>query len=116
MQYIILFLSIIIGVIGQIFLKKGMMVIGVFHLSNIVKIFFNPFVFIGFLFYGISSVMWLYSLSKFELNTIYPLLSLGYIFTMIAGYYLFNESITIYKVISILLICSGVILMGVKSA
>lgn len=115
MQYIILFLSIIIGVIGQIFLKKGMMVVGVFHLSNIVKIFFNPFVFVGFLFYGVSSIMWLYSLSKFELSTIYPLLSLGYIFTMIAGYYLFSESITIYKIVSILLICSGVILMGIKN-
>lgn len=114
MKYIIVVISILFGVIGQVLFKKGMVALGGFQISHIINILFNPFIFCGFLFYGSSSIMWLYILSKFELSTVYPLLSVGYILTAVAGYYLFNETINVYKVISILLICVGVILMNWK--
>ncbi len=114
MKYIIVAISIIFGVIGQVLFKKGMVVLGGFQISQIIKILFNPYIFCGFMFYGISSIMWLYVLSKFELSTVYPLLSVGYILTAVAGYYIFSETISTYKIISIVLICSGVILMNWK--
>ena len=103
-----------LGAVGQIFFKKGMSVIGAFYIKDIIKILFNPWIFSGFVFYGSSSIIWLYSLSKFQLSSIYPLLSLGYIITCFAGVYLFNESITKTNILGIALICIGVILITFK--
>lgn len=110
-NYLIVFTCIIFGVIGQVFFKKGMLVLGGFDFTKIFSILFSPSILLGFLFYGSSSILWLYVLSKFELSKIYPVLSLSYIGTLFAGYFLFGEAITFNKIIGILLICFGIIFL-----
>ena len=51
-------------------------------------------------------------LSKLELSKAYPLVSLGYVFTLILGYFLLHESINNYKVFGIFFIILGVILIA----
>lgn len=114
-HWILLFTSVILGICGQLFMKKGMTIVGTISLSSILdvfKAFFNPFVFSGFVFYGISAVLWLVVISKLPLSKAYPILSSGYIIVVFASYFLFKEDITLPKIIGVLLIATGVILIG----
>ena len=47
-----------------------------------------------------------------ELSKAYPLVSLGYVFTLILGYFFLNETITISKVAGIFLIMIGVVVLA----
>ncbi len=62
----------------------------------------------GIVCYGVSLLLWFYVLSQMELSKAYPLVSLGYVFTLFIGYFLLGEAITPAKVIGISLIIAGV--------
>lgn len=114
MPYIMVAVSVLLGAVGQILFKKGMMIAGGFELSRVFHILFSPAIFTGFVFYGTSSIIWLYVLSKFQLSSVYPILSVGYIITALAGYFLFSEKISLVNAAGILMICIGVILVTRK--
>ncbi len=112
-------ISIILGVFGQLSMKKGMNSIGPIGLKNIFSseifsIVFQKFVFLGFVLYIFSSMLWLVALSQEEVSFIYPLISVGYIITAILGKFLFNENLTFFRFFGILLICGGVYLIVLK--
>jgi len=112
-------ISIILGVFGQLSMKKGMNAIGPIGLKNIFSseifsIVLQKFVFLGFVLYIFSSMLWLVALSQEEVSFIYPLISVGYIITAILGKFLFNENLTFFRFFGILLICSGVYLIVLK--
>ena len=50
-------------------------------------------------------------LSRTEVSYAYPFLSIGYIIAAFVGYFYFGESMTLYKVGGIALICAGVFLL-----
>lgn len=112
-------ISIILGVFGQLSMKRGMNDVGPIGLKNIFSseifsIVFQKFVFLGFVLYIFSSMLWLVALSQEEVSFIYPLISVGYIITAILGKFLFNENLTFFRFFGILLICSGVYLIVLK--
>ncbi len=114
---ILVLVPVLIGVIGQVFLKKGMLQIGEFSLRSglidqFIKIFMNYNVLIGFFFYFLSSIIWLVVLSRIELSFAYPLLSVGYILILIASWYFFKESITLIRWSGVAVICFGVYLIS----
>lgn len=47
-------------------------------------------------------------LSRVEVSYAYPLLSVGYIVTALAGYYFFSEALTPVRWLGIVTICIGV--------
>lgn len=110
-------LSISIGVISQICLKEGMRRIGLFEISlgNLlpvgVRIFTDPFVLFGLFGYFMATLSWMVVLSRSELSVVYPMVSLGYIFTALAGYYLFGENLSPLRISGIALIIFGVYLI-----
>lgn len=113
--WIFVIFSVLLGVSGQLSMKKGMDTVGginLFPITDIVKAVTNPFVFAGFCAYAISSILWLVAISKLPLSTAYPLLSMGYVIVVFASFFLFGESITVPKLIGVVLICTGVILIG----
>lgn len=65
----------------------------------------------GIVCYGLSLVFWLVVLSKLELSKAYPMVSLGYVFTLILGYWLLNEQLTITKIGGVIIIIIGVIIV-----
>lgn len=116
---LLVLISIILGVFGQLSMKRGMNTVGPIGLKNvfsteIFSIIFQKFVFLGFMLYILSSMLWLVALSQEELSFIYPLISIGYILTAILSKFLFNESLTIFRFFGILLICGGVYLIVLK--
>jgi drug/metabolite transporter (DMT)-like permease len=112
-------LCVILGVFGQLAMKKGMNVVGSISLKDIFSqrifsIVFQKYVFIGMILYVLASLIWLVALSKEELSFLYPLIATGYILTAILGRIFFNESLTFYRFFGILLICGGVYLIVLK--
>ena len=113
---ILIAVSVILGIFGQLALKKGMSQIGETGLrdlltAKLITILTNPFVFSGVFLYGISWFVWIVILSKAELSFAYPLLATGYVFLAILSWIFFKEKLTFMKMSGIVLITVGVILV-----
>jgi multidrug transporter EmrE-like cation transporter len=110
---IILF-GVLLNAAAQLFLKEGMRRIGHFEFvwANIVPIGLqvagNIFVLGGIFLYIVSVAVWLLVLSRVEVSFAYPLLSVGYIVNAVAGYYLFQENLSMTRVTGIVIIIVGV--------
>jgi len=116
---LLVLICVMIGVIAQLAMKKGMNIVGVVGLKDIFsrKIFqivFQRYVFVGIVLYVLASLVWLVVLSQAELSFVYPLISVGYILTAILSWFLFNENLTLFRFFGILLICGGVYLIVLK--
>lgn len=116
---LIVLTCVIMGVIGQLAMKKGMNMVGMISLKDIFSlrlftIIFQRYVFIGIAFYLLASLLWLVALSQEELSFIYPLIAIGYIFTAILSKFFFNENLTLFRFFGILLICGGVYIIVLK--
>jgi len=114
-RYLPLILSgVLLNAMAQLALKQGMRSIGHFSfklnslISTAPAAALNPFILAGLGCYIISVVIWLLVLSRVEVSYAYPLLSVGYIVTALAGRLLFNEAMGITRWSGILVICLGV--------
>ena len=106
--------GVLLNAAAQLFLKEGMRRIGHFEFvwANIVPIGLqaatNLFILGGLACYVVSVVVWLLVLSRVEVSFAYPLLSVGYIVNAVAGYYLFQENLSVTRITGIVIICIGV--------
>lgn len=104
-RYILLsVLNSLIIITGQTLWKMGLAKTNGFSL----KILIHPFVISGMLVYGISTLLWFYILSKIPFSIAYPLNSIVYVFSMLAGYFLFKETLSYQKILGTLLLLTGV--------
>ena len=99
--------TIIIG-FAQILYKKGAPALEM----NLAAIASNFYVLLGFILYIISSILMTTSMKDNDLSTIYPLLSLSYIWVNLFASYFLQETIHIYKWIATVLIITGVTIIG----
>lgn len=118
---LLFFISLFIGLTGQLLLKKGMSKIGEVTLfskglKNLFKtvwqMFTNKFVITGVLIFSCSTLLWMVILSKLELSYIYPMVSLNYVLTALASRMIFKEKITKARGLSIAVIILGVMLVS----
>lgn len=116
MNYVILAISILLAVTGQLLMKKGMMLFGTFPASQllykIVPMFFNPYVFFGFAFFGLSSLFWLIVLSRLQLSFVYPMVSVAYVLVALFSMLFFKESVSLVRWSGIAVIIIGVYLIS----
>lgn len=101
-------------VAGQTCLKVGLLKVGGTSflgggplLSNILKLFSTPFIFLGFAFYGVSAILWLDVLSKLDFSMAFPLVSMTYVFALIIGAFLFHETVSLTRILGVFLIVGG---------
>ena len=113
--------SLIIGLTGQLLLKKGMNYLGEITLfsdgvlsffKTIWAVFTNRTVLSGVFFFATSSLLWLIILSGLELSYIYPLVSLNYVLIAMGSRLFFKEQVTKMRWLSIIIIIMGVILVS----
>lgn len=103
---------------AQLCLKFGMNRIGTFDFSwqNIWPIGWrvatNGFVILGLSCYVLSVMFWLLVLSRVPVSTAYPMVSIGYIVTAIAAFFLLNEPMSAARVVGIFVIIFGVYLVA----
>jgi len=115
-NYLILFISVLLSVIGQLLMKQGMNQFGSFPITQIasktIPMILNPWVFTGFVSFGLSSIFWLAVLSRLNLSVAYPMVSLAYVVIAIASVIIFKENVTLVRWIGILVIVFGVFLIS----
>ena len=107
----LVFFAAIVGSFGSVFLKMGAL-----RLNGSIWSFVNSRLVLGVGLYLASSVFYAMGVRGGELSVLYPLVSLGYIFTLFWSKIFFDEPITRYKVIGLFLILVGVFLVGVGAA
>lgn len=109
--------SVLLNSAAQLLLKDGMTRIGSFEFStnNIwpiaLKVACSPGIVGGLFIYVISVVVWLIVLSRVDVSLAYPMTSIGYIVTAVAGFFLFHENLSLTRIIGILVIMAGVYLI-----
>ena len=103
---------------SQIMLKHGMTSMENFDIASngIVRsaldVAFNPFVIGGLVVMAISMGAHLVVLSKVDISYAYPFLGLSFVLTAAWGYFMLGENVNTFRIIGVLLICSGVALVA----
>jgi drug/metabolite transporter (DMT)-like permease len=118
-SYIYLAVSIVSTVIGQICLKKGMLKAGPIPISLMEKSFFvlnlmvfNQYIVAGLILAIITTISWMLTLSKLQLSSAYPFMSLAFPLVIILSTYFFGETISLLKYVGIILIMIGLIIIS----
>ena len=95
----------IIGATGGYFFKiaSGKLSLNLFLLIK------NFQLYIGFFFFGIAALLSIIALRHGELNVLYPISSLSYVWSLFIGKKFLNEKINLYKWSGVGLIIIGVI-------
>lgn len=112
-----IFVSIIIGALGQVWIKKGINNLGQLDFSSALintylKVFLSPYVLLGIFVYYIGVFFWLYALSKVDLSFAFPFVSLSYVLVFFLSWWFLGEHISILRWIGIMTICFGVLIVG----
>lgn len=70
----------------------------------------SPALWLGLLCYGISMVLWLFTLSLVDLTVAYPFVSIGFVAVLVGSSIWLREPVTPGRVVGALLVTLGVIL------
>jgi multidrug transporter EmrE-like cation transporter len=114
-KFLIVLLTVLTNISAQLSLRKGMMkiVLDEISVSKILIIAKSFYVIQGLILYVISFVLYLYVLSKFEVSHIYPAITgLGFLMLLVFSSILLGETITMYKVLGIILVSIGIVVMS----
>ncbi|MES2025369.1 MAG: EamA family transporter [Pseudomonadota bacterium] len=115
------FFCVCLTALAQVLLKMGMSSSAIQQAmaSDMRSIFWlalsSPLIWGGMLCFGASAGLWLLVLGKLEVSMAYPLISLGVVLTTVAGIFILGESVSIYKVLGVALIITGVLILSVKN-
>jgi drug/metabolite transporter (DMT)-like permease len=104
-------LASVVGSFGAVFLKIGShrMRQGILHIISWPA-------FAGVALYVLSSVFYVMGVRRGELSVLYPMVALGYVWTLIWSRLFFAERITRGKLIAVGLILFGIFLIGVGAS
>jgi multidrug transporter EmrE-like cation transporter len=117
-QLCIILLTVSVSACAQLLLKLGMKEIDTANgmlsngISSLLHVIFSPLVFSGLTVYGLSTIAWLWVLSKVDLSIAYPFLGISFIFTLLFGVFLLDEELSAYKLIGTLMIVMGCFLVA----
>ena len=113
---LLILLNTLILVSGQFLWKIGMTnrSVSFDSIGAITRVLISPFILSGLVLYGLATILWLFILTKVPLSVAYPIQSIAYILAVFGAYFFFQEEITLWKVIGIILIMAGVSFIGVS--
>lgn len=112
--------SIILGVCGQLFFKRGALNLGQIEfqmrqsIALVGRMLTSPSLLLGLAFYATSTFFWIIALSKVDLTYAYPMLSIGYVLVFFLSWILFKEAVTPIRLLGTIVICMGVYLLSIS--
>ena len=112
---VIIIIGIIFAAFGQVSWKLGMNQAGqlaTLDLTTLSTVLLNPYVLLGFVMYGLSTIFWLIALSKKDLSFVYPFISLTYVLVLVLSSLVLKESIGVNKLAGTLIIIVGLIIIA----
>jgi multidrug transporter EmrE-like cation transporter len=116
MNYFYILCTILLTVYGQLIIKWQVLKAGVFPECGgqkflfLLNLFLNPWVISAFLAAVLASVTWMAAMTKLHLSHAYPFMSLSFILVILLSGMLFNEPITLPKIIGIIIVTLGLII------
>jgi multidrug transporter EmrE-like cation transporter len=105
---------ILLAVVGQTLMKlaivrSGGMPVLELGIGGLARKFIEvPYILLGFGAYGVSAILWLEVLTDLDFSVAFPLVSISYVLALFVGRFLFDENDNFYRILGVLLICSGV--------
>jgi multidrug transporter EmrE-like cation transporter len=115
MGYLYIFVTVLFTVYGQIVMKWRVSLYGslpdtsIGKLHYILHLFTDFWVLSSFAGAFIAAISWMAALTKFDVTYAYPFTSLGFVLVLMLGALIFGETITIAKVVGVVLIILGII-------
>ncbi len=113
-SFLLIITGVMLNAVAQLALKAGVRHMGPIALSMnqvipvSLRLMSEPYLWLGLACYGISVVVWILALSRVDVSIAYPMLSLGYVVTAFAAWWLFGESLGSMRLVGI-----GIIIVGV---
>ncbi len=107
---LLVFTASIVGSFGAVFLKRG-----ADRLTGSLLGFLNPNLILGVALFLGSSVFYAFGIKGGELSVLYPMVSLGYVWTLLWSRLFFKEPFTRQKFAGLALILLGVFFVGLGS-
>ncbi|MDZ8025168.1 MAG: DMT family transporter [Nostoc sp. SerVER01] len=106
-SYIILLVSILFSISGQLLMKHTMTNShqGLLNWEFLQQLALSVTV------YCLAIVTWILALRTVKLSIAYPVTSLNYVGILLGSYYFFNEVITLTRILGVLTIFAGVLLV-----
>ena len=96
--------------VAQVFFKLGSEKL----VFDFIKIITNYHLIIGVILYAVGAVLLLLSLKIGDLSVIYPIIATSYIWVSILSFFMFNESITLFKSLGVMSIIGGVAFLSLN--
>lgn len=112
---VIIIIGVVFAAFGQVSWKLGMNQAGplaALNFASIAAVLQNPYVLLGFVMYGLSTIFWLIALSRKDLSFVYPFISLTYILVLVLSSLVLKESIGLNKIAGTLAIIIGLIIIS----
>lgn len=115
MNYLYIVLTIVLTVFGQLAIKWQVSQAGALppaaqdKLIFLMHLLLNPWIIAAFAAAFLASVAWMGAMTKFPLSHAYPFMSMNFVIVLLLSAWLFNEPVSLTKVIGIALICIGTI-------
>lgn len=81
-------------------------------LGYVIALLLNPWVISSVAATFMAGVSWMLAMTKFELSYAYPFVSLNYVLVLIAGFMLFNETLSAAKLAGTTLVLLGIVVIA----
>jgi multidrug transporter EmrE-like cation transporter len=115
-EFLLLLISILLSGSGQFFLKSGALqlgqVTGTNLISHVLSIATTPALLVGLTCYALGAISYILLLTRVHLSVAGPAASLIYIFSVLLGYFAFQEAISLSRLVGLGCIICGVILIA----
>ena len=114
----ILLASIVLATSGQLLLRAGMEAVGVVEitgasLTSSARAALSTWqVYVGFAAFGLSSILWLVTLSRIPLSTAYPFVAISYVLILLSSVVFLGERPTLTSWFGAALIVTGITVVG----
>ncbi|MCD6218715.1 EamA family transporter [bacterium] len=117
---LIIITAILLGSIGQLFIKTGLNSFtsrfGSISLSTVWSklpaIVSMPQIIIAIICFAISATFWCVVMSKRDLSQVYPFIALAHVFVVLMAYFVLKEQIGVLRIAGIAIIIIGVIVLA----
>lgn len=113
-------LFVMILLVGNICWKMGIVKLNGFMMGdkslaqNLLNLLGSPYMWAGGVFYVLGTLWWFYIISREDLSYVYPMVSIGYIFTAIAGIVIFKESVSMTQWVGMGVVSIGFVILSMK--
>ena len=106
MIYAVLLTGTLLAAVGQVAFKLG--ATG----RESLLAFFNAWILLGLICYGIGTALWIFALSKASLTLVYPFTALTFVLVYGAGIFLLGEATSWPKLVGVGLVLAGLFLIS----